>query len=66
LAQFATVDIHFTIHNDHYRTIARVIDVRQGKGAGLEFIFPDSQPAEWLKNLLAKLSAAAETPSKPA
>ena len=64
LAHFATVDIHFTIHNDHYRTIARIIDVRQGKGAGLEFIFPDSQPAEWLKNLLERLRATADTPKK--
>jgi hypothetical protein len=66
LAQFTTVDLHFTIFNDHYRTTARIIDVRQGKGAGLEFIFPDSHPAEWLKDLLERLSAAAVPPPKPA
>jgi hypothetical protein len=62
----ATVDLHFTILDGHYRTTARVIDVRQGKGAGLEFIFPDSHPAEWLKDLLEMLSAAAEAPPERA
>jgi len=66
LEHLATVDLHFTILNDHYRTTARVIDVRQGKGAGLEFIFPDSQPAEWLTDLLERLSAAAVAPAKRA
>jgi hypothetical protein len=64
LAHFAAVDLRFTLMNGHYRTAARVIDVRPGKGVGLEFIFPDSQPPEWLKNLLERLSAAAETAKK--
>jgi hypothetical protein len=66
LVHRSIVDLRFTITNSHYRVAARVIDVRPGKGAGLEFIFPDSQPAEWLKNLLARLGAAAAPPPKPA
>ncbi|MGA3159652.1 MAG: PilZ domain-containing protein [Terracidiphilus sp.] len=65
LVRHTIVDLRFTIMNGHYRAATRVINIRPGKGVGLEFIFPDSQPAEWLKNLLEKLSAAAVPPPKP-
>jgi hypothetical protein len=66
LVRHSIVDLRFTIMNGYYRAAARVLNVRPGKGVGLEFIFPDSQPAEWLKNLLEKLIDAAAPPPKPA
>jgi hypothetical protein len=66
LARFATVDLRFTLKGQRYRAAARAMDVRQGKGVGLEFIFPESQPPEWLENLLKAFSEAAAPPPIPA
>jgi hypothetical protein len=66
LARFAAVDLRFTLKGQRYRALARAMDVRQGRGVGLEFIFPDTQPPEWLKNLLRALSEAAAPPLKRA
>ncbi len=66
LARFATVDLRFTLKGQRYCAAARAMDVRQGKGVGLEFIFPESQPPEWLKNLLEALSASVAAPPIPA
>jgi hypothetical protein len=62
LAHFAAVDLHFTLENSHFRAATRVIDVRPGKGVGLEFIFAESQPPEWITSLLKILGALAEAP----
>jgi hypothetical protein len=66
LVPHSTVDLLFTIRNGHYRASARVIDVRPGKGVGIEFTFPDSQPPKWLKNLLEGLMPASAKPPKQA
>jgi len=60
------VDLRFTLKNSHFRMAARVMDIRPGKGVGMEFIFPGSQPPEWLKNLIKELSLAPVPPPKKA
>ncbi|MGD0682910.1 MAG: PilZ domain-containing protein [Terracidiphilus sp.] len=64
LRQSTAVDLRFTLKNSHFRVSARVMDIRQGKGVGMEFIFPGSQPPEWLKNLIKELSLAPLSPRK--
>jgi hypothetical protein len=64
LRHSTAVDLRFTLKNSHFRVAARAMDVRPGKGVGLEFIFPGSQPPDWLKNLIKELSLAATPPEK--
>jgi hypothetical protein len=65
LARYAAVDLRFRLKGQQYRSMARAMDVRQGRGVGLEFLFPNSQPPEWLKNLLQAFSEAAAPPPPP-
>jgi hypothetical protein len=39
----AHVELRFLVNNNHYRTLARVIDIRKGQGVGMEFMHPDAQ-----------------------
>ena len=64
LTRFAAVDLRFTLRNSQYHASARAMDVRPGKGVGLEFIFPDMQAPQWLQHMLDMLSDAAAQPSK--
>jgi hypothetical protein len=66
MARFAAVDLRFTLKGQRYRAAARAMDVRQGRGVGLEFTFPDSQPPEWLKHLLNAFIETAAPPAKRA
>jgi hypothetical protein len=59
LALFTTVDIHFKVNGKYYHAPARVMNIRPGKGVGLEFVFPDPQAAEWLSELLEALNVEA-------
>jgi hypothetical protein len=55
LKKHTGVDLHFMLKNRKYRTLARVISVRPGKGVGLEFMFYDPEGGELLKNDLVSL-----------
>ncbi len=55
LKTHAEVDLHFMLKNRKYRTLARVISVRPGKGVGLEFLFYDPEGGELLKEDLMTL-----------
>jgi hypothetical protein len=59
LERFTDVEMLFKVNNNHYRTSARVMDVRPGKGLGVEFRPVDSQARELLEELLQTLGATA-------
>jgi len=54
----AEVDLRFTVSDNRYRTLARVADVRPGKGVALKFLLDEARPEEWLQALVESLSAA--------
>ncbi len=53
------VDLRFKINNRHYHTAARVMNVRPGKGVGLEFSHTNRRTEELLRVLNETLNAAA-------
>ena len=55
LEQFTEVDLLFTLKKRKYRTLARVISVRPGKGVGLEFVFYDPHGGDLLNEDLVEL-----------
>lgn len=56
LEQLTEVDLLFTLKKRKYRTLARVISVRPGKGVGLEFVFYDPQGGDLLNDDLVVLA----------
>jgi hypothetical protein len=59
LERLTDVEMLFRVNNRHFRTTARVMDIRPGRGLGVEFRPVDSQARELLQELLQKLSADA-------
>ena len=53
------VNLRFMVNDNYYRTFARVMDVRPGKGVGLEFLFADADAKASLKGLIYTLDAMA-------
>jgi hypothetical protein len=51
LKRLTEVDLLFVLNNRKYRTLARVMKVRAGKGVGLEFLFFDQAAEESFKGL---------------
>jgi hypothetical protein len=52
------VELRFKVNNNRYRTYARVMDLRPGKGIGVEFIFTDPESRESIKALIDTLGTA--------
>jgi len=55
LERFTEVDLQFMLNKRKYRTFARVMDVRPGKGVGVEFRFADQWAEKQFKELLHAL-----------
>lgn len=49
--RLAWIELRFRINGNHYRTSARVMNIRPGKGLGLEFSFTDKESKEWFRAL---------------
>jgi hypothetical protein len=49
------VELRFQVNNNHYRTVARVIEVRRGIGVGMEFMHEDTQTLASFKGLMVTL-----------
>ena len=52
---YAEVELRFQVNNNHYRTVARVIEIRRGIGVGLEFMHEDTQTLASFKGLMVTL-----------
>jgi hypothetical protein len=59
LELLTNVDIRFMVNNCYYHASARVMNIRPGKGVGLEFYSVDAQAEERFQKLLQALSLAA-------
>jgi hypothetical protein len=59
LERLTLVNIRFTVNGNHYRTQARVMDVRPGQGVGVEFLFADQEAEAALRGLIYTLDAMA-------
>lgn len=59
LERLTEVDVLFMLNKRNYRTYARVMVVRPGKGVGLEFLFGDLRAEESFRKLLHVLVAEA-------
>jgi hypothetical protein len=49
------VELRFQVNNNHYRTRARVIEIRNGQGVGMEFIHEDVQAVVSFQGLIQTL-----------
>ena len=57
LRRFAEVELRFTAHGEHLRLLARVMEIRLGKGAGFEFLPDDPRLDKRFAELIERLSA---------
>jgi hypothetical protein len=70
LKRFAEVDLRLMVNENDYRTFARVMYIRFGKGVGFEFLFPNPATEKLFKDLIETLARTAfpqktEKPSRP-
>ena len=56
LERLAEVDVVFVLNKRRFQTLARVMDVRPGKGLGLEFVLSEPGTEESIKDLLQVLA----------
>jgi hypothetical protein len=65
LERLTEVDVVFMLNKRSYRTLARVMNVRPGKGVGLEFVLCEPRTAESIKELLQVLADEASLKQAP-
>jgi hypothetical protein len=58
LQRLTRVDMRIMVQKSCYHASARVMDVRPGKGLGLEFELADARAEEWIRELILALKAA--------
>jgi hypothetical protein len=56
-----TVDVRFTLNNVQYHLLAQVVQVKPGRGVGLEFLFDDPLVKESIKDLVQAIAFAKST-----
>jgi|SRR5579863_2346516 PilZ domain-containing protein len=64
LRRFDEVELRFSANGHPFTSLARVTDVRPGKGVGVEFVAGDPRMNERFRTLLEILNASAESASK--
>ncbi len=64
MERYSEVDLRFTFNKIGYRTMALVMNIRPGKGVGLEFSFDDPETEASFRALIEKITAA--QPTEPA
>lgn len=63
LKRFAEIEVRFSANGQHISSLARVMEVRPGKGVGIEFLPGDPRRDQQFHELLERLRAAADTPN---
>ena len=61
LKRFAEVELRFTVDGAQLCSIAKVIEIRPGKGVGIGFQSGDTRMDKSLRRLIERLSATAES-----
>lgn len=65
LKRFAEIELRFSANGHHLSSLARVMDVRPGKGVGVEFLPGDPRMDERFRELIERLKARSEERSNP-
>ena len=65
LKRFAEIELRFSAHGQHLSSLARVMDVRPGKGIGVEFLPGDPRMAKRFRDLIEQLKADALAQADP-
>ncbi len=60
LRRFAEIELRFSAHGHQLSSLARVMDVRPGKGVGVEFLPGDPRMNERFRDLIEQLSSQSE------
>ena len=60
LKRFAQIELRFSANGHQVTSLARVVNVRPGKGVGVEFLPGDPRVNERLRDLLMQLGAQSE------
>jgi hypothetical protein len=66
LKRFAEIELRFSANGQHLSSLARVMEVRPGKGVGIEFVPGDPRMDQQFHELLERLSAGAASESAEA
>jgi hypothetical protein len=66
LKRFAEIELRFSANGQHLSSLTRVMEVRPGKGVGIEFLPGDPRMDQQFHELLERLSAAAAPESAEA
>jgi PilZ domain len=64
LQRFAEIELRFSTHGQHLSSLARVMDVRPGRGVGVEFLPGDPRMSKRFHELLEKLRDNALPPQE--
>jgi PilZ domain len=64
LKRFAEIELRFSANGQYLSSLARVMEVRPGKGVGIEFLPGDPRMDQQFHELLERLSAAAAPTSE--
>ena len=62
LPRLAEVEIRFAAHEHKFKVLARVTDVRPGKGAGINFVSEDPRLDQTFHNMIERLLQESNSP----
>jgi hypothetical protein len=57
MKRFAEIELRFSANGQHLSSLARVMDVRPGKGVGVEFLPGDPRMSKRFHDLMERLKA---------
>jgi len=61
LKKFAEIELRFSANGQQLSSLARVMDVRPGKGIGVEFLAGDPRMSKRFHDLIAELKARSQS-----
>src|SRR4051812_2363424 len=64
LKRFAEIELRFSANGQQMSSLARVMDVRPGKGIGLEFLPGDPRMSKRFRDVIEELKARSDRPTE--
>ncbi len=65
LKRYAEIELRFSANGQHLSSLARVMDVRPGRGVGVEFLPGDPRMNHEFRELIQRLSLAGHLGGRP-
>ena len=64
LKRYAEIEVRFSAHGQQLTSLARVMDVRPGKGIGVKFVAGDPRMTKRFRDLIEDLKARTHAPAE--